>query len=69
MVKYVVRTGEHKVFGLVGGALRANVVIGDISYNAVQFYGSRHQLYNSAAVYVWNKANLVPLASEDKTQE
>ena len=27
MVKYVVRTGKREVFGLVGGALRADVVI------------------------------------------
>ena len=27
MVKYVVRTGKHEVFGLVVGALRADVVI------------------------------------------
>ena len=27
MVKYMVRTGKREVFGLVGGALRADVVI------------------------------------------
>ena len=27
MVKYLVRTGKHEVFELVGGALRADVVI------------------------------------------
>ena len=27
IVKYMVRTGKHEVFELVGGALRADVVI------------------------------------------
>ena len=27
MVKYMVRTGKREVFGLVGGGLRADVVI------------------------------------------
>ena len=52
MVKYVVRTGKREVFGLVGGALRADVVIAQY-HNAVRFYGSRHPRYNGIAVYLF----------------